>query len=172
MNRDEMERAATMALATIGASETPEWLRTLALASYEDLAWSLQWDNDSSHVNEAKSGMLLWPGAYEYATKQFLGGLADEVKAACPADVLIAEQAAQFIDYQGFTAEFRLECCATLKRTLRRLADFAGGVPDYDWIENACLLGHLERIAGGAEDDEDDDDEQFERGVNHAHSEK
>lgn len=114
MNRQELERQAEFALASMSATETPQWLRDLAFERYSDLAWALQWDYSISHGSEA--GLLTWPNEYECATEEFLGRLPDEVKARCPVDVLIAIEAAKSIDQHGQSVAFRRECATSLYR--------------------------------------------------------
>lgn len=128
IDREDLYRAATTALATISASETPEWLREMAWRTYEDMCWHLDYDpsacGDEAHYREA--WLMAYGGAYEKETNDFIAQLPDEIKAKYPADVMVAIHAAKAVDNLECTIDSRMESLAALDRTLTRLRDDAG----------------------------------------------
>jgi hypothetical protein len=90
VERQDLERAASMALATLSSSQTPKWLADMAWETYKDMAWNLQFNDMCSETGESKSGLLLWPGAYWFQVEAFLDRLPDEIKLRYPADVMVA----------------------------------------------------------------------------------
>jgi len=171
MMRKELDDAATMALAVISSSDTPDWLKDLGWRTYADLAYHLQFNDWYSDTAESTSGLLLLPGSYQYQVEAFLSRLPDEITQQDPVDVILAREAAKAVDMHGHSVDFRLECAASLNRTLWRLIDHAEDCESFDSVlrESSDFLGHLARITAGvdADDDEiDDETDDFERGYN------
>ena len=159
MNREEVERTLQVVMATMAASETPEWLRRMAFDEYWTLAMHLQWDADISHTGEAESGLMVWPGAYEYDTNELLEQLPDGVKSAQPVDMILARGLAKSADTQGHTVDARLEYVTSLRRTLQRLlCAAAASTESFDSLsdESGVFLTHLARIDPSPVNDEDE----------------
>ncbi|OCB33703.1 hypothetical protein A5675_21660 [Mycobacterium malmoense] len=145
----------------------------MAWETYRDVAWNLQFNEWYSDSHEGRCGLLLWPGAYEYATNELLDHLPDETKAAQPADVLLAHTLATLVDEHGNTADMRLQLLSSLRRTINRLlrgvAD--AGNESFDCLtdENYAFLGHLARTDPSPDEDDADpdwDDDDYESSTN------
>lgn len=178
VSRRDMERAATMALATISASETPEWLRTMAFQTYEDMAWNLQFNRECADPDDRETWLMAYLRTYEVEVRHFLARLPIEVKDADKVDVLLAVHLAKGIDTHEMTTTARLECMCSLYRTLRRLhrallesglsylnADNDTEPFDSVFDDPNDFLKHLAANCVGHDDDEDDDFEH-ERSTN------
>ncbi|CQD10642.1 hypothetical protein BN000_02199 [Mycobacterium europaeum] len=152
----------------------------MALQTYNSVCWDLSYNDYYSDSNEGRSGLMLWPGSYGYATNQLLDVLPDEIKAKHPADVLFAELLANGIDAQGHSVDMRLELLNSLRRTLNRLlqaaadADADAGTESFDSLtdENVDYLRHLARVdvlPSGDDDEADDDKSHLVRSENQWH---
>jgi hypothetical protein len=152
MNRDDCLRAADLALATISASETPDWLAEQAWEVYRDMAWALQYDYSLNRPGDRATADMVWPNAYEVEhCRPALAALPDSVKAAHPVDVFLAVELAKAADLAGMSTSARLESVAAMERTLARLRSYAD-----------------EESAGDLDDDEINwDEDEFERCTNH-----
>jgi len=172
-DREPLQAAADLALATLSASETPAWLREMALETYNAVCWDLSYNDYYSSTHEGRSGLLLWPGAYEFATNELLDHLPEQVKAAAPVDALFAGLLAKGIDMHGHTVDMRLELLNSLRRTLNRLLRAAAETESFDSLtdENYVFLGHLARTDPFPDDDDDKiaDDEHLVRSENQWH---
>ncbi len=172
--REPMYAAADLALATLSASETPPWLRQMALATYNSVCWDLSYNSYYSSTREDRSGLLLWDGAYEYQVTDLLAHLPDQIKAQCPADALLADLLAKGIDAYIHSVDMRLELLSSLRRTLNRLlhACADAGTESFDSVtdDNIVFLGHLARTDPFPNDDDDEidyDTDTVERDYNH-----
>ncbi|PND54429.1 hypothetical protein CRM90_27915 [Mycobacterium sp. ENV421] len=173
MNREDVERALQLALATMTASETPEWLRDMAEDEYWTLAMHLQVDPELSSTGEFESGLwCTYGGEYGGATNELLDQLPDEIKSAQRRDVLCALALAKGADKHGYSVDARLEYVFGLHRTLQRLLTSAASTESFDSLsdESYFLLAHFAKIAplpdDGDDDDEYDDEEHYERSTN------
>ncbi|ORW29195.1 hypothetical protein AWB91_24540 [Mycobacterium paraense] len=182
--REALFNAATLALATLSASESPAWLADLAWENYCRISWDLQYNHEFDVTGVHETWAMAYYMAYEVETRNWLARLPVEVKDAHPAEVLIAIHAAQAVDELEMTVTARLECMASLYRLLRRLrgyeiefglSDVAAGIESFDSMyEHDDLLTHLAKASSGVlfpdedQDEIDDDEEQFiERSTNH-----
>lgn len=151
VERDDLHRDCSLALAVISQPDTPGWLRQMAWETYEETAWWLTWgEGREAHAVRLVPLLMHWDGAYQEMTAEFLLDLPDNVKAKYPADVLLAENAAKAADTQGFSIDCRLECLDVLHRILARLKD------------------HADDESPAGEDDIDYESIEFERSANAA----
>jgi hypothetical protein len=149
MNREDCHRTADLALATISqSSELPGWLVQMAWRTYQDMAWHLQYDYSLNNPGDRATQDMVWPRRYEIEhCRPALAALPDHVKAAHPADVLLAQELAKHVGLDGMSVSARLESLESLERTLARLRsyadeDAAGAVADDDaieWAEDDCI---------------------------------
>ncbi len=181
LDREELDKAATFALATISASETPEWLRDMAFEQYSDIAWHLQFDYACDDGDRRELWMMAYYQVFEVETRHFLARLPSEVRAAHCGEVALAIEAAKSVDFLEMTMTARFECMDSLYRLLRRLQCYAeeSGLPGGDagtepfdsmYSENADFLTYLGGATGSPDDDDDeisDDEEHLVRSNNH-----
>jgi hypothetical protein len=114
VERDDLHRTCELALAVISCPETPDWLREKAFETAEDVGWWLTWGGDAGRTIRLVPVGMHWDGFYREMYEEFMLGIPDEIKAAFPLDVILAEKAAQACDTQGFAMDARLESLEVL----------------------------------------------------------
>jgi hypothetical protein len=149
VERDEtLHRDFGLAPAVLACKEAPDWLREKAWETAEETGWWLSYGEGGPRAIRMVPVLMHWDGAYQELCSEFLLDLPAEVKAAFPADVILAEKLANAADTVGFSMDCRLESLESLTRTLARLKDRADDLADPD-------------------EDEIEDDENLERSTNH-----
>jgi hypothetical protein len=152
IEREDLHKAASLALAVRACADTPDWLRDQADEVADSIGWWLtfgEYRGPGSTVRMIPA-LMSWQGAYQEMCAEFLLDTPDSVKAKYPLDVILAQGFAEAADTVGFSMDCRLESLDGLHSTLARLKDHADDEADQD------------------DDEEIDDDEtQFERSTNH-----
>jgi hypothetical protein len=121
-DREDWHRVADLALAAFSATETPPWRAELAWEVYRAAAWHLQYDFSLGNPGDRETYLMAWPRAYEIEIcRPALAALPDSVKAAHPAEVVLAQNLATHVDLAGMSTSARLESLVALERTLARL---------------------------------------------------
>jgi hypothetical protein len=145
IERDDLHDAAQLAVSVMTCPDVPDWLRAKADEVADDIGWWLTFgEGRERSAIRMVPALMHWDGAYQEMTAEFLLGIPDSVKAAFPADVILAQRFAEAADTVGFSMDCRLESLDCLHRTLARLKDHADDETDYDTEE------HIERSTNGA----------------------
>ncbi|HTX94342.1 MAG TPA: hypothetical protein VME67_05580 [Mycobacterium sp.] len=129
VERDDLHKAAWLAIVVQECADVPDWLQAMAKEVANAMGFWLTWGGGAGPRPLVRMVPVLmrdpWGYAYQEMTDEFMLDLPEEVKAACPADALLARRAAEACDTQGFSMDCRLECLEVLNKTLARLKNYA-----------------------------------------------
>jgi hypothetical protein len=125
VEREDLHQAAWFAIIVQECADVPEWLRAMAKEVADAMGFWLSWGGGAGPrplVRVVPGAMNdPWAWAYQEMTEEYLRDLPEQVKAESPADVLLAQRAAEICDTQGLSIDCRLETLSVLHSILARL---------------------------------------------------